>query len=206
MDAHSSVEAALAALAAGQSNDELIDQPDRPSELPIRVPVRLLVESASIAAHVLGSTANVLLVECTEPLGEQLPLGASVCLDVEWDQQRLEGRVAAHGIAGRLLVSLGARAIRRTRRFSVSLEASAKVHGAAAPWRVRIVDLSAGGARLRGIDLPVGSEFELTFQPPKRPAAVTMRAFVVRTIEAPEGRMLGVAFRAAVSTAGKAAA
>jgi hypothetical protein len=122
-------------------------------------------------------------------------LGAPVRLRVEWDRQLLNCRLAAHGAAGRFLVSIGERAIRRSRRFAVDLPGVARAPHLPEPIEVRVVDLSTGGARVEGIDLPVGSELELRFTPPGRPTPITVLGFVVRQVETDDARSVGLAFR-----------
>src|SRR5579885_1238417 len=126
----------------------LIPQPERPSKFPIRVPV--LAD--------FGSTNNVLLLEGLDRNVQLPPLGTPVRLRVEWDRQQLTGRVAAHGAATRFLVSIGERAIRRSRRFPVDLPGRARSAHLYGPVEVRITDLSTGGARVAGLDLPIGTE------------------------------------------------
>jgi hypothetical protein len=173
----------------------LIAQPDR-EKLPIRVPVVADCGGVSLQAEVIGSTTNVLLLQSTDELGISLPpLGTPVRLRVEWDRQLLNGRMAAHGVAGRFLVSIGERAIRYSRRFAVDLIGTATSLHLYGPVEVRIVDLSTGGARVKGIDLPVGTEIQLQFTPPGQTASINVQGFVVRAIDGAETPMLGVAFR-----------
>ena len=47
---------------------------------------------------------------------------------------------------------------------------------------------------MRGLRLPVGSDFELSFVPPGRRSSVTMRCVVVRAIEDAEPAEVGVTF------------
>jgi hypothetical protein len=172
---------------------DLIPQPARP-ELPIRVPVLADLGGTLVPAEILGSTANVLLLSGPEHWTLP-PLGTLVRLSLDWDRQTLSGRLAAHGVAGRFLVSVGERPIRRSRRFAVNLPAIAASPQLYGPVEVRLKDLSAGGARIEGIELPIGSEVELTFTPPGRKQPLTVLAFVVRTIDAAEQPTIGVAFR-----------
>jgi hypothetical protein len=175
------------AVAAG-----LIPQPGRP-QLPIRVPVQAELGTLSMRAEVLGSTANVLLLQGT---GESLPpLGTPVRLKLTWDKQSLNGRLAAHGVAGRFLVTIGERAIRGSRRFAVDLAGVARSSQLYGPIEVRIADLSTGGARVEGMDLPVGAEVELRFTPPGRKEPLTVLGFVVRRIDSDKTPTLGIAFR-----------
>ncbi len=173
----------------------LIRQPSRPS-LPIRVPVVADFGSGNVVhAEVIGSTASVLLLQGPDTGAKIAPLGAPVRLRVEWDRQLLNCRLAAHGVGGRFLVSIGERAIRRSRRFPVDLSGVARATQLPGPVDVRVVDLSSGGARVEGIELPVGSEIELRFTPPGRSTPITVLGFVVRMIEIDGARSIGLAFR-----------
>jgi hypothetical protein len=172
----------------------LIEQPDRPT-LPIRVPVIADCGGSIRLAEVIGSTGNVLLLQSLDPTAVLPVLGTAVRLRVEWDRQVLNGRLAAHGVAGRFLISIGERAIRSSRRFPVSLPGTAHSVHLYGTVEVRIADLSTGGARVEGIDLPVGSDVSLTFTPPGRPAPINVVGFVVRAIGGTDVPTLGVAFR-----------
>jgi hypothetical protein len=172
---------------------DLIPQPGRP-QLPLRVPVQAELGAAFVHAEVLGSTAAVLLLQGPE-FGSLPPLGTPIRVKLEWDRQTLNGRVAAHGVAGRFLVTVGERAIRRSRRFPVDLAGIARSSQLYGPVEVRIKDLSTGGARVEGILLPIGAEVELTFTPPGRKQALTVLGFVVRSLDRADTPTLGVAFR-----------
>src|SRR5437879_5966633 len=127
---------------------ELIPQPSRP-RLPIRVPVVADFGGGNaVHAEVIGSTASVLLLQGPDTGAKIASLGAPVRLRVEWDRQLLSCRLAAHGAAGRFLVSIGERAIRRSRRFTVDLPGVARTAQLPGPVEVRVVDLSTGGARV----------------------------------------------------------
>jgi hypothetical protein len=178
----------------GLDDDGLIAQPDRPT-LPIRVPVVVDCGGVTRLADVLGSTGNVLLLQSRDASAALPVLGTPVRLRVEWDRQLLNGRIAAHGVAGRFLISIGERAIRSSRRFPVSLPGTAQSVHLYGTVEVRIADLSTGGARVEGIDLPVGSDVSLTFTPPGRPAPINVTGFVVRAIDGKDVPTLGVAFR-----------
>jgi PilZ domain-containing protein len=176
------------------SNAALIPQPDRPS-LPLRVPVDVDLGATSVHAEVLGSTENVLLIQGSADNPSLPALGTPVRLRLNWDRRILNGRLAAHGVGGRFLVTLGERAIRRSRRFSVDLSGLARSASRAAGVEVRITDLSTGGARVEGLDLPIGTELALQFAPPGNAAPIDVLGFVVRTIEPADVPTVGVAFR-----------
>jgi hypothetical protein len=173
-----------------------IQQPDR-NHVPIRVPVDADFGGGSVLpAEVIGSTAHVLLLQGPKAGTKLARLGAPVRLRVKWDRQMLTGRFASYGVAGRFLVSIGERPIRQTQRYSVDLPgvayASQLPQGRAQVW---VADLSTGGARIRGIDLEVGSELELRFKPPGREEPITVLGFVVRVIDSADGGSVALAFR-----------
>jgi hypothetical protein len=137
----------------------------------------------------------VLLLQGPEETSAMPPLGTPVRLRVEWDRQTLSGKVAAHGVAGRFLVALGERAIRRSRRYAVNVTGVARSAHLLEATDVRIKDLSAGGARIEGIDLPIGSDVGLLFTPPGRKEPINVVGFVVRAIQGADEPTIGVAFR-----------
>ncbi|HEV7663679.1 MAG TPA: PilZ domain-containing protein [Chloroflexota bacterium] len=172
----------------------LIPQPAA-LRLPVRVPVLADTGGTVLRAEVLGSSAGVLLLQGLDS-GAPLPaLGTTIKLRSEWDRQFIHGRIAAHGVAGRFLVSLGERAIRRSRRVPVDLAGLARSAVLGGSIEVRVTDLSAGGARVAGITLPIGSEVGLQFTPPGQAELLSVSGFVVRIIDATDVPTVGVAFR-----------
>jgi hypothetical protein len=147
-------------------------------------------------AEVIGSTAHVVLLQGPTTGTTRARLGAPVRLRSKWDRQSLAGRFASYGIAGRFLVSIGERPIRQAPRFAVDLPgvayASQLPQGRAQVW---VADLSTGGARIRGINLEIGSELELRFKPPGRSEPIKVLGFVARVIESADGGSVALAFR-----------
>jgi PilZ domain len=173
----------------------VIPEQPAPLQFPLRVPVMAAYGSVSFAAEVLGSSPHVMLLEGVEP-ARLPPLGTPLRLNVGWDRQQLNGRLAAHGVNARFLVTLGERGIRRTRRFRVDLPAVLRSAQLGGPEAVRIRDLSTSGARVEGpgARLPLGSEVELTFTPPRQTEPMTVRGFVIRKISGAPAPAIGVAF------------
>jgi hypothetical protein len=180
-------------LAIGENG--LVPQPQLASKFPIRVPVVVECAGRVIRCEVIGSTGNVLLLQGNDTKLSLPALGEPVRLKVDWDRQLLSGRLAAHGVASRFLVTIGERAIRRSRRFPVDLPGTATSAHLYGPVEVRVTDLSTGGARVEGFDLPVGTELELRFTPPGHPEPINVLGFVVRSIGTAENASVGVAFR-----------
>jgi hypothetical protein len=145
-------------------------------------------------ARLLQATPSVLLLEGPLPGGRELPIGSFLQVALPGQARTLEARLAAYGDGDRYLVSLGSRAVRGAVRMQVDLPAVARGPGLADEQPVRVVDLSSSGARLSGIRLPVGSDFELRFVPPGRRGSVAVRCVVVRAIDEGGPAEVGVTF------------
>jgi PilZ domain len=177
----------------------MVEQP-APLEFPLRVPVVANYGASSFQAEVLGSSAHVMLLQGVEPT-RLPPLGTPLRLHVGWDRQQLSGRLAAHGVNSRFLVTLGERAIRGTRRYSVDLPGTVRSTHLPGIEQVRVVDLSTSGARIEGpgVLLPVGAEVELRFTPPGRSEPMAFHGFVSRQVPGTPTPAVGVAFGLASS-------
>ena len=121
------------------------------------------------------------------------PVGTE--LDILRDGEMLHGRLAEHGRGGRFLVSMGDRPVRRSPRLRVSLPGTVRAATLEQPVSVEIVDLTSGGARVRGVELPVGSSLTLHFTPPTRDETVTVRATVAHGTHGASQPWIGVLFR-----------
>ena len=103
--------------------------------------------------------------------------------------------MAEHGRAGRFLIAMGERAVRRSLRLRVSLPGKLR-GGSLTEWTdVELADLTTGGARVRGVELPVGSQVTLAFTPPGRSDQVTVRALVAHGTHGAQRPWIGIAFR-----------
>jgi PilZ domain len=109
--------------------------------------------------------------------------------------QPLTGRLAEQGRGGRFLVALGDRPVRSGARLRVSLPATLRSPALPAPVTVEMVDLTTGGARVRGAELPVGTPVTLDFTPPGRHEPVSVRASVAHGTHGGAQPWVGVAFR-----------
>jgi PilZ domain len=159
-------------------------------------------ENTGRAAYLIHAAHNMLVLEAGDP---SLPLPADgTPVTVEGPKETLVGKVAEHGRAGRFLVSLGDRPVRRANRMRVSLPALVRSAQLGESREVEIVDLTTGGARVRGIQAPVGSELNMRFTPPGREEPVTVRASVVHANPAAQQPWIGVAFRLVVLRGGRA--
>ena len=145
------------------------------------------------AAFLIHATNNMLVLEVDDP-NQPLPADGTA-VRVDGPQQTLLGRVAELGRAGRFLVTLGDRPSRRANRLRVSLPATVRCPQLAEPRQVEIVDLTTGGARVRGLELPVGTEVTLNFTPPGREDPVAARAAVVHGTHGAREPWFGLAFR-----------
>src|SRR5262249_20284738 len=114
-------------------------------------------------AVVVHSAREMLILEAAHdtplpPTGTELRLNGA--------GGALTGRIAEHGRNGRFLVSLGERPVRRAMRMRVSLPGVLRSPVLEAPREVEIVDLTTAGCRVRGVELPVGTQLTLEFTPP----------------------------------------
>ncbi len=152
----------------------------------------------STSATVVYTTPEVLLLDGELPRGSVPPIGAPVRVTVRGRRSAVSGRLAATGRARRYLVSLGLRPVRRSPRYRVDLPVDVTSSALPGPARARIVNLSRSGARLRDLDVPVGTDLQLSFTPPGNPGPVDVRAVVVRALGETAPRELGVALRLGV--------
>jgi PilZ domain-containing protein len=155
-------------------------------------------------AFLIHAAPNMLVLDAGDVDHGLPPEGMEV--SVETPRETLIGRVAEHGRAGRFLVALGDRPVRRANRLPVSLPAIVR---AAHPYtgelcEVEIVDLTTGGARVRGMELPVGADVNLCFTPPGREEPVTVRAGVVHATQGAQHPWMGLAFRLVALRGGRA--
>ncbi len=144
-------------------------------------------------AVVVHSGGGMLVLEATDPRADLPPIGAPV--EVRGQGEPKRGRLAEHGRHGRFLVALGQRPVRRSLRLKVSLPATIRGADLAAPVAVEIVDLTTGGARIRGIELPVGAQVTINFTPPFRDRPVSVRASVAHGTHGATQPWIGVLFR-----------
>jgi hypothetical protein len=129
------------------------------------------------------------------------PPGALV--EVSDDTGTVPTRMAEHGRGGRFLLSVGERPVRQSLRVRVSLEASLRSPILTGPRLVEIVDLTTSGARIRGVELPVGSQVTLEFTPPAREHPVSVRAIVAHGTHNGDQPWIGVLFRLVAMRGGR---
>jgi hypothetical protein len=144
-------------------------------------------------AAVVHSGRGMLVLEATDPQAALPPLGT--LLHVDSDGQQFAGRLAEHGRAGRFLVSVGERPVRRALRLKVSLPGTLRSPALDAARTVEIADLTTSGARIRGVELPVGTQVTLDFTPPYRDEPVSVRALVAHGTHGAQQPWVGVVFR-----------
>ncbi len=145
-------------------------------------------------AELVYRVESAVLLRGSKPIGRALPIGSVVRLHVRDASRSIQGRIAAYGRGDAYLVALGTRAVRRAPRYRVDLPAT--IHSPYLPNDTggRIVDLSAAGARVSGLSLPLGADLDLRFVPPGESGAVTMRAIVVRCVPSASPPEAGIAF------------
>ena len=157
------------------------------------------VEQAT--AVIVHASRDMLVLEAADPHRVLPPLGTEV--HVTGESKHLSGRLAEHGRAGRFLVSIGLRPVRRAMRLRVSLPGTLRCATRAEPLAVEIADLTTGGCRVRGIEANVGSQVTLDFTPPGRDESVTVRAMVAHTTQGAAKPWIGVAFRLVAMRGGR---
>jgi hypothetical protein len=144
-------------------------------------------------AVILHAASDMLVLEAADPRQKLPPLGTLV--HVQGDKVNATGRLAEHGRAGRFLVCVGNRPVRRSVRLRVSLPGTLRCPLLPEPLKVEIVDLTTGGARVRGVELPTGTQIALDFTPPGRDESVTVRALVAHATQDAEHPWIGLIFR-----------
>jgi hypothetical protein len=152
-------------------------------------------------ALILHASRDMLVLEATDPQRVLPPLGTEVHVTSETQHQ--SGRIAEHGRAGRFLVSIGTRPVRRALRLRVSLPGTLRSATLPHPLSVEIVDLTTGGCRVRGVELPEGSQVSLDFTPPGRDQSVTVRAQVAHGTQSATQPWIGVVFRLVAMRGGR---
>src|SRR5579859_1975385 len=144
-------------------------------------------------AVILHAANDMLVLEAGDVRQKLPPLGTLV--HVKGDKLQATGRLAEHGRAGRFLVCIGTRPVRRSIRLRVSLPGTLRCPLLPEPAQVEIVDLTTGGARVRGVELPAGTQVALDFTPPGRDESVTVRALVAHGTAGADHPWIGLIFR-----------
>jgi PilZ domain len=147
----------------------------------------------AITAAVVHSARGVLVLEATDPSVILPSIGTP--LQVNDGTQEVAGRLAEHGRGRRFLVTLGDRPVRGSLRMKVSLPGTLRSRGVLDAQTVEIVDLNTGGARIRGVELEVGTQVTLEFTPPYRGEPVSVRGVVAHGTHRAERPWIGVVFR-----------
>jgi hypothetical protein len=157
--------------------------------------------AAEQTALVIHAARDMLVLEPSMPRHVLPPLGT--LMRVSGDLENLTGRLAEEGRAGRFLISLGDRPVRRVLRLKVSLPGTLRSPNLPQPATVEIVDLTTGGARLRGVELPIDSHVTFDFTPPGRDQPVTVRALVAHSSHQAGQPWIGVVFRLVAMRGGR---
>jgi hypothetical protein len=152
-------------------------------------------------AVIVHAALEMLVLEAIDPNRVLPPLGTEV--RVTSDTRDLTGRLAEHGRAGRFLVSLGTRPVRQAMRLRVSLPGTLRSATLPDAVAVEIVDLTTGGCRVRGVELPSGSQVSLDFTPPGRDESVSVRALVAHGTHGAVKPWIGITFRLVAMRGGR---
>ena len=149
--------------------------------------------SATQGTHALGDVMHsVRLVaeanaDATRAMAEQIETAADAMGNAR------SGTEALAGTADLLRRLISHFRLTEARRQAVNIRVSARSEAWSGPRVARIVDLSATGARIEGLEAPTGSELQLTFTPTDgRP--VHRRARVMRSAYTDAGPWVGIAF------------
>jgi PilZ domain len=186
-----------------------MDSPEPPDVPPSAVLAEVTCAWAADESQPAGQTAAVivaqgqgmLLLEATDP-SITLPAPGTL-MRVTGSAAAVSGRLAEQGRRGRFLLSLGERPVRRSARLRVSLSATLREATLPSPLAVEIVDLTTGGARVRGVELAVDNQVTLEFTPPGREQPVSVRAVVVHSTHGAEKPWVGVRFRLVAMRGGR---
>jgi hypothetical protein len=179
-----------------------MDAPPTPADdAPARVELAWDPDQRS-SAVVVHASRTMLVLEAADPNQVLPPLGTTIAVDAGLGH--MLGRLAEHGRHGRFLLSIGGRAVRRALRLKTSIPGSLRSRDLTAPVDVEIVDLTTAGARVRGLELAVGTQLTLDFTPPGRTEPVAVRATVAHTTEQSATPWIGVTFRLVALTGGRA--
>jgi hypothetical protein len=154
-----------------------------------------------VTAVILHAASDMLVLEAADPRQALPALGTLV--HVNGETLKVTGRLAEHGRAGRFLVCVGSRPVRRAIRMRVSLPGTLRCPILPEPLQVEIVDLTTAGARVRGVELPVNSQVALDFTPPGRDQWVTVRARVAHTSDSAAQPWIGLIFRLVAMRGGR---
>jgi hypothetical protein len=146
-----------------------------------------------VTAVILHAASDLLVLEAADPRQTLPPLGTLV--QVSGETLMVTGRLAEHGRAGRFLVCVGSRPVRKAIRMRVSLPGTLRCALLTEPVQVEIVDLTTAGARVRGLELPANTQVALDFTPPGRDQAVTVRALVAHATHGADQPWIGLIFR-----------
>ncbi|MDQ6673736.1 MAG: PilZ domain-containing protein [Chloroflexota bacterium] len=156
-----------------------------------------------VTAVVVHAGRDMLVLEASDPRQALPPLGTSI--QVTGEVEHLTGRLAGTGVGGRFLISLGNRPVRGALRLRVSVPGTLRSATLSEPATVEIVDLTTSGARIRGVELPAGSQVTFEFIPPGKDEPVTVRALVAHATTQSSQPWIGVAFRLVAMRGGRAA-
>lgn len=93
--------------------------------------------------------------------------------------------------------------LRREERLPVSLPAVLRSAVLPEPRPVEIVDLTTTGARVRGVEVPVGTRVTLDFTPPDRDRPVSARGVVAHGTHMADQPWIGVVFHLVAMRGGR---
>jgi methyl-accepting chemotaxis protein len=156
--------------------------------------IAVSARSASDGTHALGDLMQpVRLVaeanaEATRGMTEQVEAAAGAMANA------CEGTEALAGTAERLRGLIAGFRLTEARRQAVNIPVAVALRLWTGTRSAKIVDLSATGARVDGLEIPAGSEIQLQFTDPETTMRVLRTAKVMRSANGEGGPWVGIAF------------
>jgi methyl-accepting chemotaxis protein len=158
--------------------------------------IAVSAQSATAATHALGDLMQPLrlVAEANAAATREMTIEVQAAADAMANARG--GTAALSETAERLRKLIAHFRLTDARRQAVSIPVAARCRAWPTPRNARIVDLSATGARIDGLEAPEGSELDLTFVDASG-RNVHRRALVKRSAVGDNGPWVGLAFVAA---------
>lgn len=164
--------------------------------------IAVAARSATAGTHALGDLMQPLRLVAEANAGAAGDMTRQVGVAAEAMSTARDGIDALGGTADRLRRVIAHFQLTEARRQAVDIPVVVRSSVFAGERHARIVDLSATGARVDGLEAPSGAQLELTFVPTGERTAVVRHATVKRSAMGDNGPWLGLAFDGAAPDAG----
>jgi methyl-accepting chemotaxis protein len=166
--------------------------------------IAVSAQSATQGTHALGELMQPVRLVAESNAGATRHMAGQIESAAEAMANAREGTEALAGTAERLRTLISHFRLTEARRQPVNIPVSARCEAWTGVRTARIVDLSATGARIDGLQAPTGSELQLTFTPANGIRAHRV-AKVMRCDSGESGWWVGIAFLDAAAAGGRAA-